>query len=124
MASQRPRTKTASMATVETVQGTHSFKITNYSLHKQLSTDKCFYSDGKDLKGDNDSVFLELTGELARVTASFEFRMVNPVTGLFYSRKSHVPMVFSGEHPIDGFATFMRKNDSHKYVEDGCLVIV
>ncbi|CAN6203209.1 unnamed protein product [Urochloa humidicola] len=109
MASQRPRTKTASMATVETVQGTHSFKITNYSLHKQLSTDKCFcsaifaigghnwriryYSDGKDLKGDNDSVFLELTGELARVTASFEFRMVNPVTGLFYSRKSHVPMV-------------------------------
>ncbi|KAJ1267889.1 hypothetical protein BS78_07G093600 [Paspalum vaginatum] len=45
MASSSPRTcRTSSVSSVETAQGTHSFKITSYSLHKKVSVDKRFCS--------------------------------------------------------------------------------
>ncbi|KAF8695393.1 hypothetical protein HU200_037626 [Digitaria exilis] len=142
MASRRPRMRTASISTVETVQGTHSFKITQYSLHKQISTDKCFCSgifavgghnwrilydsEGQDARSEYVSVFLELIGELVQVTASFRFRMVNPVTGVSSMSNSFSPLVFNRENPTHGFTSFVRKNElefSTKYVQDGCLVI-
>ncbi|KAG2582682.1 hypothetical protein PVAP13_6KG190206 [Panicum virgatum] len=142
MASRSPRMRTASTSTVETVKGTHSFKITDYRLHKELSTDKCFcsaifavgshnwriryYYEGQDPREDYVSVFIELSGDLVEVTASFELRMVNPVTGLSSPRNISSPVVFNGENPTRGFAIFVKKDDlefSSKYVVDGCLVI-
>ncbi|RLM60456.1 hypothetical protein C2845_PM14G06340 [Panicum miliaceum] len=136
--------RTASTSNVETVQGTHSFKITDYRLHKELRTDKCFcskifavgghnwciryYSEGQDPRADVVSIFLELTGELVEVTASFEFRiMVNHATGLLSSRHTSLHVVFNGENPMQGFTSFMRKKDLElsleHYMQDGCLVI-
>ncbi|OEL22844.1 hypothetical protein BAE44_0016137 [Dichanthelium oligosanthes] len=93
------------MSTVETVQGTHSFKITCYSLHKQLSIDKCFCSAIFAVGGHNCAFAttprdmipkMNVSRSFSSSQESFEFRMVKPKTGLSYSRNSYARMVFNG----------------------------
>ena len=136
--------RTESTSTVETVQGTHSFKITDYRLHKELSTDKCFcsaifavgghnwciryYSEGQDPRSDFVSIFLQLTGEFVEVTASFKFRIManTGLLPLLHTAHTTSHVVFNGENPMQGFTSFMRKKDLEfllKDVKDGCLVI-
>jgi len=139
------------VSAVETAHGTHSFRIARYSLHKKASVNKCFYSavftvgghdwrirycpDGAEppmtmivnSSYDSDSVFLELTagdgGKLVEVRATYGFRMVNPVTGISYSRNDSGLQVFHSNRRSHGFTMFVRKVEQHKYLQDDCLVI-
>lgn len=147
MASGSPSTRTASVSVVETAQGTHSFKIVNYSLHKKLGVvDRCFCSATFAVGGHNwriryydvveslnnmyafDSVLLELVAGSGKpveeeVRAIYKFRTVNPVTGASYCRDISWPEAFSSENPRQGFTSFVRKDELLKYMDDDCLVI-
>ncbi|WVZ94383.1 hypothetical protein U9M48_040282 [Paspalum notatum var. saurae] len=147
MASSSPRTcRTSSVSSVETAQGTHSFKITSYSLHKKVSVDKRFcsapfavgghhwrirYYTAESQGGFNrdvpySSVYLELIAEagklVAKVSAIYKFRMVKPVTGASVSRGVNWPEEFYSGH-VQGFTEFVRADEVDKYVQNDSLLI-
>ncbi|TVU42315.1 hypothetical protein EJB05_08713, partial [Eragrostis curvula] len=139
-ASQMSTVRTASICTAETARGTHSFKIANYSLHKGLGVGNFIssatfsvgghewiirvYPDGwKEDHKDYVSVFLDLVSKGDAVRAVYDFRLVEPATGLsssVYSRSK----VFRSAHSGYGFGKFKKRSYLEgNYVQNDCLVI-
>ncbi|TVU42430.1 hypothetical protein EJB05_08835, partial [Eragrostis curvula] len=139
-ASQMSTVRTASICAAEAARGTHSFKIANYSLHKGLGVGKfissatfsvgghqwriLFYPDGGE-EDDKDyvSVFLDLVSQGVTVRVIYDFRLVEPATGLS-SSVSSCSKVFCAVHPSFGVSKFKKRSDLEgTYVQNDCLVI-
>nr|CAB3480433.1 unnamed protein product [Digitaria exilis] len=141
--SRRPTRRTMSRSKHETEECTHVFEISQYSLHEFLDAgvftqsatftvgghDWCimFYPSRCGSGGENEgyvSVFLKLMSEATtEVTASFDFRLLDPTTGVS-SSVVHVAAVFCSEIPSLGFPQFKKKSEIEAtYVQDDCLVV-
>ena len=140
-ASQRPEARTASVCTAEAARGTHSFKIAGYSLHKGLGVRKYiksaafvvgghgwrirYYPDGtrEDLK-DYAAVFLEIVTECVKqVRVKYDFRLVDPATGLSSSVFS-VRALYDRAHTSWGTNKWKKTSELEaSYLREDCLVI-
>ncbi|KAL6659097.1 hypothetical protein ACP70R_003137 [Stipagrostis hirtigluma subsp. patula] len=141
--SERTRTRTSSTCTAVVARGTHSFKIAGYSLYKGLGIGKnvrsstfavgghewfiCYYPAGKDEEcKEYVAVFLNLVGKPVEVRMVYDFRLVNPATGLSsFVFSSPKVSVFDSEYQSWGTKKFMKKSvlEGSPYLRDDCLVI-
>ncbi|KAF8667328.1 hypothetical protein HU200_053003 [Digitaria exilis] len=109
-APQRPRTRTASRCKAETAQGTHTFEVDGFSLHKGRGAfysirsaaftvggfDWCvrFHPDAN--LRDTFCISLELLSEQAEVRALYDIRLLHHTAGEPWSAcRRHTPAVFS-----------------------------
>jgi speckle-type POZ protein len=147
-----PATRTASTCTVEKARGTHTFKITDYSLHKGIGVGKCIRSATFTVGGyqwciryypddvwpttrkptNRIVVYLELVSSKAEVRAHMDFRLVDHATGK--STPMHpvpLPVLWfksaglSKANDVKGTYSLMTKRqlEASSYLWDDCLVI-
>nr|CAB3480434.1 unnamed protein product [Digitaria exilis] len=139
--SRRPTRRTMSRSKQETEDCTHVFEISQYSLLEGFKTglsiqsadftvgghDWCilFYpsGSGSEEKEGYVSIFLKLMSEATDVSASFDFRLLDPTTGVS-SSVHYGGHVFCTAHSVWGFRQFKKMSELKvSYVQDDCLVV-
>ncbi|KAF8662690.1 hypothetical protein HU200_056294 [Digitaria exilis] len=126
--SRRPTRRTMSRSKQETEDCTHVFEISQYSLLEGFKTglsiqsadftvgghDWCilFYpsGSGSEEKEGYVSIFLKLMSEATDVSASFDFRLLDPTTGVS-SSVHYGGHVFCTAHSVWGFRQFKKMSE-------------
>ncbi|CAN8269608.1 unnamed protein product [Cochlearia groenlandica] len=135
---------TESASRTETVNGSHEFKISGYSLSKGMGIGKYvasdtfmvggyswaiyFYPDGKSPE-DNSvyvSLFIALASEGADVRALFELTLVDQSGNKRHKVHTHFGRTLeSGPYTLKGYKRFFKRTllESSDYLKDNCLLV-
>ncbi|XP_059632581.1 BTB/POZ and MATH domain-containing protein 2-like [Cornus florida] len=140
----------SSISRTQTVNGSHEFKITGYSLSKGIGIGKCmssdtfmvgghlwaiyFYPDGKSVEDNTTyvSLFIALASEATNVRALFELSLLDQsgkgrhrVHSHFARTIESVPYALKHRGCMWGFKRFIKRTalETSDFLKDDCLLI-